>query len=248
MVERADRIAEEIAHGRRLRAEAPGVWSWATPAGRRRELRRAELLVEAGQFAHHDRVLELGCGVGNITRIVFDRTRARITGIDVSPDLLEEAARRVPECRFEVADIHRLPFAEGAFDAVYGSSVLHHLELAPALQEIRRVLRPGGRCAFAEPNMLNPQVFVIKNVPAVKRRMFETPHETAFVRGIVARRFEHAGFQAVRTQPFDFLHPDVPPPIIDRVERLGLFLERVPLMREIAGSCLIYAEKPAISS
>jgi SAM-dependent methyltransferase len=45
------------------------------------------------------------------------------------------------------------------FDAVVGSSVLHHLDLEPALAKIRALLKTGGVLSFAEPNMLNPQVF-----------------------------------------------------------------------------------------
>jgi ubiquinone/menaquinone biosynthesis C-methylase UbiE len=200
-------------------------------------------LCEYGRFRPGERLLEIGCGVGNFTRIVREATGASILGVDISPDLVEEARRRVPGEHFEVADVHRLGFPDSSFDAVYGSSILHHLELDAALREMLRVLKPGGRLVFAEPNMLNPQIWVTKNIPWVKRRMHETPHETAYVRGWLARDLRRAGFVAVRIFPFDFLHPHVPARLIEAVEGLGKVLERVPLIREIAGSCLIYAEK-----
>lgn len=245
MVEHRRRIADEVAHGRHLRETRPEIWFWSTPAGRRREERRAGLLCQYGRFRAGERLLEIGSGVGNFTRIVSDATGASVIGIDVSPDLLEEARRRVPRGIFALGDAHALSFADAAFDAVYGSSVLHHLDLVPALAEIRRVLRPGGRVLFAEPNMLNPQIWVTKNIPWVKRRMHETPHETAYVRWWLERDLKRAGFTAVTITPFDFLHPSVPATLIGTVERAGRWLEKIPLIREIAGSCLIYAEKPA---
>ena len=49
----------------------------------------------------------------------------------------------------------RLPFEDASIDRIYGGGTLHHLELGPGLQEIARVLKPGGRAAFTDPN-LNP--------------------------------------------------------------------------------------------
>ena len=49
-----------------------------------------------------------------------------------------------------------LPFRDGAFDAVLGKQILHHLDLKIAIPEIARVLRPGGRAVFLEPLIHNP--------------------------------------------------------------------------------------------
>ncbi len=129
-----------------------------------------------------------------------------------------------------------------------GSSVLHHLELGPALAEVRRVLKPGGRFVVAEPNMLNPQIMIQKNVPFVKRLAGDTPDETAFFRWRIARDLERAGFSAIEIEPYDFLHPMVPAPLIGGVALLGNVLERLPLLREFAGSLIISAARPAAGS
>lgn len=244
MVNRVERIAAEIAHGRLLRERYPAVWSWSTPAGARRASRRAEWLVLAGRFHAGQQLLDLGCGAGVFTAKVAASSGARVQGVDVSPDLIEEARHQLPEFEFAVADAHALPFAEARFDGVFGSSTLHHLELDAALAEILRVLKPGGRMAFAEPNLMNPQVLAQKSVPAIKRRALDLPHETAFLRGSLAGRVRRAGFAKVRCEPFDFLHPLTPAPLIPLVERLGGALERLPLLREFAGSCLVSGTKP----
>ncbi|MEO5616706.1 MAG: class I SAM-dependent methyltransferase [Candidatus Eisenbacteria bacterium] len=242
---RAERLAAEIAHGRLLRERYPSIWSWSTPAGDRRALRRAKLMVAAGGFRSGQHLIDLGCGTGVFTERVARLSGARVQGVDVSPDLVDEARRRLPEFEFAVADAHALPFPEGHFDGVFGSSTLHHLELEAALAEILRVLKSGGRMVFAEPNILNPQVFVQKSVPAIKRRVLEVAHETAFVRGALASRVRRAGFIEVRCAPFDFLHPLTPVRWIGAVEGLGLVIERTPLLRELAGSTLLSARKPA---
>ena len=245
MITEAERIAAELAHGRFIHEHHPELWDWSTPAGQQRARRRAQLLCKHGRFRGGERLLEIGCGTGLFTELIWRATGAAIVGTDISPELIEEATRRLPEAVFQVDNALHLSFPDGAFDAVYGSSILHHLEIDPALREIRRVLRPGGRMVFAEPNMMNPQIFVQKNVPLIKRWLGDTPHETAFVRWSIAARLRRAGFAGVRVFPFDFLHPLTPRPLIALVSGVGGVLERVPILREIAGSCVIVAETSA---
>lgn len=244
MTTRAERLAAEVAHGRLLLDRYPAIWSWSTPAGRRRAARRVAELVEAGGFRAGQRLLELGCGTGNFTAWVAAASGARVLGVEVSPELVAEARRRSPGLEFEVADAHALPYPAASFDGAFGSSVLHHLELDPALAELWRVIKPGARIAFAEPNLANPQVFA-QRIPVLRRRALDLPHETAFLRGPLAARLRRAGFVDVRIEPFDFLHPLTPAPLIEIVDRVGAWSERIPGIRELAGSCLIRADRAA---
>ena len=127
-----------------------------------------------------------------------------------------------------------------------GSSVLHHLNPTLALAEAYRVLRPRGRIAFAEPNMLNPQIALQKNIPALKRRLGDTPDETAFFRWQVTRLLKRAGFTDMGCRPYEFLHPIIPPSLIVAARTLGRWLESLPIMREIAGSLIMWARKPIL--
>jgi SAM-dependent methyltransferase len=237
------RLEKEIEHGKYLLAHGAGeVWNWETPAGQCRWARRVTMLtnhVQRGQ-----KILELGCGTGYFTHSLAE-TGAQITAIDISPDLLEVAQR---ECgrdnvTFEIQNAYALTYPDAVFDSIVGSSVLHHLEIEVALTEIYRVLRPGGSIRFTEPNMLNPQIAVQKNVPAIKKRLGDSPDETAFFRWPLRRRLERTGFHRIRIEPFDFLHPRIPRSWISVVEALGRSLEKIPLLREIAGSLYIRAEK-----
>ncbi len=239
----SNRLENEIEHGKYLLAHGAGeVWNWETPAGRIRWARRVEMLT--CHLHPGERVLELGCGTGYFTRALAS-TGAQITAIDISVDLLAAAQRECPSenVSFEVQNAYDLTAADATFDSVVGSSVLHHLEVDAALQEIHRVLKPGGSVNFTEPNMLNPQIAMQKNLPALKRRLGDSPDETAFFRWSLRRRMAAAGFREIRIQPFDFLHPRISPNWIPRLQALGDRLERTPFLAEIAGSLHIRARR-----
>jgi len=237
------RLRNEIEHGRFLAAQGAGeVWNWSTPAGKLRKMRRAAML-SAG-MAPGMEVLELGCGTGLFTR-EFARSGARLTALDISPDLLELARREVPAANvnFVGGNAYAMDFPPERFDCVVGSSVLHHLDAPRALAECFRVLKPGGTLAFTEPNMLNPQIALEKNIPWLKKKLGDSPDETAFFRRQISGLLARAGFRGIRVVPFDFLHPAIPESLLGVAVPFTGFLEKVPLFRAIAGSLHIRAVK-----
>jgi len=242
----SDRVAHEIAHGQYLAREgAEKVWGWGTPAGKLRADRRTDMIAQGARLKPGMRVVEVGCGTALFTERLT-KLGVHVTAVDLSPDLLELARGRgidpslvtFVHGRFEEIDL------PNDFDAVVGSSVLHHLEVAPALERAYKVIRSGGAIAFAEPNMLNPQIAVQKNVPIVKRWAGDSPDETAFFRWQLKRLMEAAGFTEAEVTPFDWLHPSTPRPLIPLIDRLGRGVERIPLVREFAGSVVCRATRP----
>jgi 2-polyprenyl-3-methyl-5-hydroxy-6-metoxy-1,4-benzoquinol methylase len=241
------RAEREIRHGRVLaQADPEEIWGWGTPAGRVRARRRAELIVAASKLRPGIRALEIGCGTGLFTEM-FARSEAQLVAVDISGDLLKRArGRGLPpervlflEKRFEDCDV------EGPFDAVIGNSILHHLDLDSALPRIYSLLKPGGTMSFAEPNMLNPQIALQKNIPWLKHRLGDSPDETAFIRWPFTKALQAVGFEEVVITPFDWLHPATPMAMISVVGRIGRFLEVIPGLREFAGSLLIRGERGA---
>jgi len=239
------RLAREIEHHRRIAERAEEIWNWDSPAGRCRADRRAQLFVEHGGLGPGRKVLEIGCGTGVFLEKVA-ASGAHITGIDLSEDLLARARARLAgasNVTLDRGNAEDLPYPDGQFDAVYGSSVLHHLDLVAALRAAHRVLRPGGRLVFAEPNALNPQVMVMFHFGPTKEHFGVSPDEKAFSRFRARSALLAQEFVDVVVEPFDFLHPSTPSAWLTRVSRLGVALERTPLVREIAGSLLMRARK-----
>lgn len=244
------RSQHEIEHGRFLAGVgAEDVWGWGTPAGKLRAARRAMLISKGALLAPGVKAMEVGCGTGLFTELM-STSGAQIVAVDISPDLLQIArTRRLPPdqvqfiaARFEDCDLH------GPFDAVVGSSVLHHLEYSPALRRMFQMLKPGGWLSFAEPNMLNPQIAVQKNVGWIKRRLGDSQDETAFVRFKLARLLRDIGFDEIAITPFDWLHPATPRPLIPVVKGVGRVIEYLPLLREFSGSLYLRARRPINSA
>ena len=238
-----ERIAKEIEHGRFLAQRGAGkIWNWEGPVGELRWARRVKML--SNHLRSGMGVLELGCGTGYFTRELA-RSGADIVAIDVSPELLEIAQTdcSAENVRYEAQNASALTYPNDVFDSVVGSSILHHLEINEALREIYRVLKPGGTIYFTEPNMLNPQIAVQKNVPWVKRKLGDSPDDTAFFRWPLRRLLTQTGFRDVRINPFDFLHPKTPGFLVNRLNGLGRFLENMPVISEFAGSLYVRAIK-----
>jgi SAM-dependent methyltransferase len=94
------------------------------------------------------RVLDAGCGTGRMTtHLRALHPPLELTGVDLSPGMLEEARRAVPDVEFVEGDLAALPFADDTFDGVLAwYSIIHTPEVGlPAVfAELRRVLSPGG--------------------------------------------------------------------------------------------------------
>jgi SAM-dependent methyltransferase len=234
------RLLSEIKHGKKISENAGLIWSWDTPAGQKRWARRVRLLTQ--EIRQGQIILELGCGTGYFTKELV-KTKAEVYAIDISPDLIEKAKFDSPQVQFILGDAHATSFSDNTFDKVLGSSVLHHLDYHRALKEIYRLLKPNGRIFFTEPNMLNPQIALQKNIPWLKEKMGDSPDETAFFRWRLKKTLEENGFVNIVIIPFDFLHPSIPKTMVPLFEPFCHFLEDVPFVKEFAGSLFIYAQK-----
>jgi SAM-dependent methyltransferase len=114
------------------------------------ELRRVFALANV---APGDRVLDLGCGAGDLTADLAG-AGALAVGVDVAEAAVRRARSRHPELDFRAAPIDGpLPFPHGSFDVVWSSEVVEHVaDTADWLAEVRRVLAPGGRLLLTTPS------------------------------------------------------------------------------------------------
>ena len=123
---------------------------FSTPLARR--------LLDAAQVGPADRVLDVGTGTGVVALLAAARVapEARVVGIDISEEMLATArakAARLPQAdRIELRrmDVQAMDLPDASFDAVVSLFAIHHLPDPPvALEQMHRVLRPGGRLAVA---------------------------------------------------------------------------------------------------
>jgi ubiquinone/menaquinone biosynthesis C-methylase UbiE len=123
-------------------------------AGRRRRI--FSRIVELSGIKPGDRVLDVGCGPGYLTRLAADAaTPGNVVGIDASPNSIDYAQRitRQANCSFRVGVAEKLDAPDASFDVVVSSLMLHHLPedlRLQATQEMFRVLRPGGQLVIAD--------------------------------------------------------------------------------------------------
>jgi SAM-dependent methyltransferase len=131
-------VAEEYADETRLRRRASAYTGEATALDARVPLVAA--VVEAAPR----RILEVGCGWGELAEWLARETGAEVVATDLSPRMIELARARGVDAK--LADVQSLPFADGEFDVAVAAWMLYHVPgLERAIAELARVLRPGGR-------------------------------------------------------------------------------------------------------
>ncbi|MCB9411169.1 methyltransferase domain-containing protein [Mycolicibacterium sp.] len=109
------------------------------------------------------RIADIACGTGIMaTRIQADLNPDEIYGVDMSDGMLEQAKARTDRVRWLKGPAEKLPFDDGALDAVVSTSAFHFFDQPAALREFHRVLAPGGLAAVGT---ISPPM------PAVLRRL-----------------------------------------------------------------------------
>jgi ubiquinone/menaquinone biosynthesis methyltransferase len=164
-----------------------------------------------------DRVLDLACGTGDLITAATAHTR-RVVGLDLTHRMLQLAARRRAVRSLVTGDMLALPFGDARFDVVTTGYGLRNVpDLRQAIQEIRRVLSPGGRLLSLDFNRPeNPLVravyltyltvvgsalgAVLHGDPDTYRYIPESIRQYPGAHG-VARLLEAEGFEAVRVVP-----------------------------------------------
>lgn len=147
-------------------------------------------------------VLDVGCGWGE-DAVWFGGQGAYVFAIDISGNSLflarQLASRKGvgARVRFMKAAAEYLPFNDCSFDVIFGRGTLHHVEVAGALKEVYRVLKPGGVACFSEPLADNPILNIYRRINMEFRSPTEKPIRYAEL-GIIKSyfdAFEHREFK-----------------------------------------------------
>jgi len=197
-------------------------------------------------------VLEIGCGTGDVSYRLARGTGAIVYGTDLCLPFIEQAktSYRLPNLKYGVLDFNNEQHLgniekTGRFDAVVGNGILHHLyySLNKSLANIYRLLKPGGKIAFWEPNYFNPYCLLIFNVSIFRKLARLEPTEMTFTRRFIRRKLEEAGFCEIEIEFKDFLLPSVPDVLIQPLVSIGALVERIPVLKALAQSIFISAMK-----
>jgi ubiquinone/menaquinone biosynthesis C-methylase UbiE len=226
-------------------SELPHIWWGArTIAGKKRYLNKLQKLKEYVNLKSGSKVLEIGCGDGEFTKLVA-KLNSHVIATDITPTVIKRAKARLhlKNVRFMVDDSEKLSFPTKTFDLVCGVSILHHIDTRKALEESFRVLKKGGRLFFTEPNLINPNIWIGLHTPGLREKMEYSPDETALIRWEIEKMLQSIGFSKYQVVNYDFLHPLTPPKLVPLLEKIGPWMEKIPLIKEISGSLIVYAEK-----
>jgi len=138
---------------------------WLTP-----EARFKRQMIERAGIGAGSRVLDVGCGTGTLAVLIKQSCPdAAVFGLDADPDVLDiaygKAARAGVSLDLQLGFADNLPYADGSFDRVFSSMMLHHFtmdEKRLVLADISRVLRPDGElhvADFGHDNKMMPDLF-----------------------------------------------------------------------------------------
>ncbi|MFH2002245.1 MAG: class I SAM-dependent methyltransferase, partial [Planctomycetota bacterium] len=210
-------------------------------------------------------VLDLGCGTGVMIDTLAKQFK-RIIGLDASWEMMSAIDRsprfeRTQPIRLVLGDMQALPFQDQCIERVVCRSILHHTESeAEALQEVFRVLKPGGRLVLAEPMNDNPLLRLARWI--VKHgRSYGKIHtiDKAYVTSFLRKELQKAGLVIDKEVRYGFLayplcdNPDLVPllkycPFRESAARflraVDRTLGRIPGVRRLSWYAIISAHRP----
>jgi SAM-dependent methyltransferase len=213
------------------------LWDWR---------QRSALLL--GNIAGKD-LLDFGCGMGEES-IYFSRLGARVTAIDIPEVGIAILKRRAAFHRLDIRALEMradaTSFADASFDRIHGLLILHHIGIDRGLQEVARLLRPGGTGVFLEPMGDCPTVEAAKAwLMNHGRFLADFVRVTDYERNLTWSEVE----RALRRFPSAMLYPYhllfrlkrlLPKGAADAVRRFDAWLlTRVPQLRRYAGAVVI---------
>ena len=170
-----------------------------------------DAVVRALRAGAHGRVLDLGCGTGQLAGRVAALPRTRVVGCDFSPGMLTHAAAQSTPAVWVQADAARLPFGPATFDAVVSTEAFHWFPDQPAvLREVFRVVKPGGRLLLA---LVNTPIATVSTAFHIGSRLLGEPFYWPTI-GEMRALVEAAGFRVEEQRRIFRLPGFLLPPVL----------------------------------
>ena len=124
-------------------------------------------------------MLDYGCGVGNNAQKFAEANPSKLFGIDISEVSINKAIENAKSLNLQidylVDNCEETKFKTETFDLVFGSGILHHLNLEKSVREINRILKKNGEMVFLEPLGTNPLINFYRKLTPKSRSLDEHP-------------------------------------------------------------------------
>lgn len=162
------------------------------------EKRFRQLALQELQLDPDTNILDLCCGSGQTTQFLVQVSR-QVTGLDISPVALQRAAQNVPQAIYVEGLAEQMPFSDGQFDLVHTSVALHEMspqQLQQILQEVYRVLKPGG--VFALIDFHKPTNWLFWPPLILFLELFETETAWQLLKTDLVQKLESIRFKVSR--------------------------------------------------
>jgi 2-polyprenyl-3-methyl-5-hydroxy-6-metoxy-1,4-benzoquinol methylase len=212
-----------------------------------RTKRRYEYILSKIDTNKKNDILEIGCGLGDISFHLAKSENNNVLGTDLCAPFIEEAQKNynLPNLEYMTLDFnHPEKLENRKFDYIVGNGILHHLyyDLDNALVNIKSLLKENGKIIFLEPNLLNPYCYLIFNTTVFFRNWAKLePTEKAFSKTFIKKKLLKSGFIKIEVENKDFLVPGTPYFMVKPIIKVGSIIEKIPILKLLSQSIFINA-------
>ncbi|MEI6433306.1 MAG: class I SAM-dependent methyltransferase [Bacteroidota bacterium] len=214
-----------------------------------RTQRRCAWMIQQMDSSNQKDILEIGCGTGELSSILAEKTNHHVLGTDLCAPFINQAGLNYkrPNLQFQVLDFHNPQrLGEKKFDYIVGNGILHHLytNLDNSLKALSNLLKDDGKLLFIEPNIYNPYCFIIFGTTPFFRKMANLePDEMAFSGKYITRLLKKQNYSEISVEYRDFLLPNTPTFLVNPTIAIGSVLEKIPIIKYLSQSIFISAKK-----
>ena len=194
-------------------------------------------------------VLDYGCGIGSVTQKIAKLNPSKLFGIDISEVSINKAIENAKNLNlqidYSVDNCEKTKFRAETFDLVFGSGILHHLNLKKSVEEINRVLKNNGEMVFLEPLGTNPIINFYRKLTPKSRSVDEHPFlkkDFDFINSLFNHvTVRHYGFF---TLVFFLFYRDPKESLMFKIiSKLDYYFFKIKYFKNFAWSVLIIAKK-----
>lgn len=218
---------------------------YRTPAGQYFMNRKIDTMLKLAAFPQGSHLLEVGCANGVYT-FALAKLGFQMTGLDLSPDCVHIATQQAKRAglthiNFTVGDAESLSqFDDNTFDGVISFSALRYVpNLAKAIRELYRVLRPGGIAVVDFPNKWSPWFTFMKPLLTGQTHI----HDHQYTTGQIKRTLQEAGFRKVSLRRILYTPKTIPGWALPAMKVIDYVGERTPGFNQLASIIIVGGHK-----